>query len=66
MQQREIIDKKTADGSEVVDSKNEILQQKLYDALRFHTDREWYENDFLPVIINCFEENVALPFPESG
>ena len=33
--------------------------------LRFHTDREWRENDFLSTIINCFEENVALPFSET-
>ena len=34
--------------------------------LRFHTDREWREDDFLSFIIHCFEENVSLPFPESA
>ena len=47
------------------DTIHAVQVKTKFRRLRFHTDREWRENDFLSAIINCFEENVALPFPES-
>ena len=49
------------------DAIHAVQVKTKFRRLRFHTDREreWRENDLLSVIINCFEENVSLPFPES-
>lgn len=47
------------------DAIHAVQVKTKFRKLRFHTDRERHENDFLSAIINCFEENVSLPFPES-
>ena len=36
-----------------------------FGKLRFHTDREWRENDFLSIIVHCFEENIMEPVQRS-